>query len=124
MCLYLCVLTFRVPFSATDLESFLSAIISIAVIAGAVFLVFHLRQSARQLSQQEKTIGTMSAANRSHNAFELIGKVLDPFFPRRRHRMYEISEKHSSSDWKGFYPTLDDLRLGILPTSMSSWDCW
>ena len=98
-------------FTATDLESFLSAISSIAVIAGAVFVVFQLRQNAKQIKQHEKTLEAMSAANRSHNAFELIGKVIDPSFPVRRHRLYEVSEKYSGGDWTGFDRSLDDFEV-------------
>ncbi len=98
-------------FSTASLESFLSAISSIAVIAGAIFVVFQLRQNARQIRQHEKTIEAMSAANRSHNAFELIGKVVDPSFPVRRHKLYEVSERYSGGDWSGFDRSLDDFEV-------------
>jgi hypothetical protein len=97
--------------TATDLETFLSAISSIAVIAGAIFVVFQLRQNARQIKQQEKTLEVSSAANRSHDAFELIGKVIDPSFPGRRHRLHEVSRKYSGGDWSGFDESLDDFEV-------------
>ena len=81
------------------------------MIVGAVFVVFQLRQNAKQIKQHEKTLEAMSAANRSHNAFELIGKVIDPSFPVRRHRLYEVSEKYSGGDWIGFDRSLDDFEV-------------
>lgn len=98
-------------FTASDLESFLSAISSIAVIAGAVFVVFQLRQNAKQIEQHERTLEAMSAANRSRNAFDLIGKVIDPSFPVRRHGLYEVSNKYSGGDWTGFDRSLDDFEV-------------
>jgi len=98
-------------YSATDIGSFLSAISSIAVIAGAIFVVFQLRQNARQIKQHEKTLEAMSAANRSNNAFQLISKVVDPSFPGRRHRLHAISKKYSGSDWSGFDESIDDFEV-------------
>jgi hypothetical protein len=98
-------------FTATDTESFLSAISSIAVIAGAIFVVFQLRQNSKQIAQQEKTLKAMSAANRSNDAFQLIGKVVDPSFPGRRHRLHAISKKYSGGDWNGFDDSIDDFEV-------------
>ena len=98
-------------FTTSDLESLLSAISSIAVIAGAVFVVFQPKQNAKQIKQHEKTLEAMAEANRSHNAFELIGKVIDPSFPARRHRLYEMSRKYSGGDWSGFDRSLDDFEV-------------
>jgi hypothetical protein len=53
-------------FSLTDFESFLKTISSIAVIAGTFFVVLQLRLNAKMV--------------RSRNAFDLIGKVIDPSF--------------------------------------------
>jgi len=98
-------------FTATGIETFLSAISSIAVIAGAIFVVFQLRQNAKQIKQQEKTLEAMSAANRSNDAFQLISKVVDPSFPARRHRLHAISKKYSGGDWSGFEDSIDDFEV-------------
>jgi hypothetical protein len=98
-------------FTATDIETFLSAISSIAVIAGATFVVFQLRQNAKQIEQQEKTLEAMSAANRSNDAFQLISKVVDPSFPGRRHRLHAISKRYSGGDWNGFEDSIDDFEV-------------
>ena len=81
------------------------------MIAGTVFVVFQLRQNAKQIKQHEKTLEAMASANRSRNAFELIGKVIDPTFPVRRHRLYEVSERYSGGDWTGFDRSLDDFEV-------------
>lgn len=98
-------------YSATDIETFLSAVSSIAVIAGAIFVVFQLRQNGKQIKQQEKTLKAMSAANRSNDAFQLISKVVDPSFPGRRHRLHAISKKYSGGDWNGFDDGIDDFEV-------------
>ena len=84
-------------FSVADLESFLKTISSIAVIAGTVFVVLQLRVNAKQV--------------RSRNAFDLIGKVVDPSFPVRRHLLYKVSEKHTGGDWTGFDRSLEDFEV-------------
>jgi hypothetical protein len=84
-------------FSLTNLESLLKTISSIAVIAGAFFVVLQLRLNAKQV--------------RSRNAFDLIGRVVDPSFPARRHRLYEVSKKYSGGDWIGFDHSLEDFEV-------------
>ena len=98
-------------FTATGIETFLSAISSIGVIAGAIFVVFQLRQNGKQIKQQEKTLKAMSAANKSNDAFQLIGKVVDPSFPGRRHRLHSVSKKYSGGDWSGFEDSIDDFEV-------------
>ena len=84
-------------FSVTDLESLLKTISSIAVIAGTFFVVLQLRLNAKMV--------------RSRNAFDLIGKVIDPSFPVRRHLLYRVSEKYAGGDWTGFDRSLDDFEV-------------
>lgn len=84
-------------FSVTDVESFLKTISSIAVIAGTVFVVLQLRLNAKMV--------------RSRNAFDLIGKVVDPTFPVRRHRLYEVAKKYTGGDWTGFDRSLEDFEV-------------
>ena len=84
-------------FSATNLESLLKTISSIAVIAGIVFGLLQLRLNSKQA--------------RSRNAFDLIGKVIDPAFPARRHQLYQVSEKYTGGDWTGFDRSLDDFEV-------------
>jgi hypothetical protein len=81
----------------TDLDSFLRTISPIAVIAGTILVVLQLRVNARQA--------------RSRNAFDLIGKVIDPSFPIRRHQLYEVAKKHAGGDWTGFDRSLEDFQV-------------
>jgi hypothetical protein len=38
--------------------------------------------------------------------------VIDPSFPRRRHLLYEVAEKHAGGDWTGFDRSLQDFEVG------------
>lgn len=82
------------PALLANVEAVLKAISPIAVIAGTVLVVLQLRVNARQA--------------RSRNAFDLIGKVVDPSFAGRRHQMYEVSKKRAGGDWTGFYRSRED----------------
>ena len=84
-------------FSLTDFESFLKTISSFAVIAGTFFVVLQLRLNAKMV--------------RSRNAFDLIGKVIDPSFPVRRHLLYQVAGKYTGGDWTGFDRSLDDFEV-------------
>jgi len=59
----------------------LGAISSIAVIAGAVFIVFQLRQNARLIQATIKE-------NRTNSSISLLEKLTEDSFARRRKLMY------------------------------------
>src|SRR5271157_2814806 len=66
-----------------DVVTVLSAISSIAVIAGAGFIVLQLRQNSRLIRasiQQQK----------ADAAFSILEKITDESFARRRSNMYEV----------------------------------
>jgi len=67
------------------------------VIAGTILVVLQLRVNAKNV--------------RSRNAFDLIAKVIDPSFPRRRHLLYEVAGKYADGDWTGFDGTLEDFEV-------------
>ena len=67
------------------------------MIAGTILVVLQLRVNAKNV--------------RSRNAFDLIAKVIDPSFPRRRHLLYEVAEKHADGDWTGFDRSLQDFEV-------------
>jgi hypothetical protein len=77
-----------------NIESFLKAISPIAVILGTALVVLQLRVNAKQA--------------KSRNAFDLIGKVIDPSFAARRHSLYEVTSKRADGDWRGFYRSRED----------------
>ncbi len=80
-----------------DIESFFRTISSIAVIIGTILVVLQLRVNARQA--------------KARNAFDLIGKVIDPTFPARRHLLYQVAEKHKNGKWSGFDRSLEDFEV-------------
>src|SRR5262245_13875509 len=81
----------------SEIESILRLIGAAAVIVGTILVVLQLRVNARNV--------------RSRNAFDLISRVIDPSFPRRRHVLYEVAEKHAGGDWTGFDRSLEDFEV-------------
>jgi hypothetical protein len=67
------------------------------VIAGTILVVLQLRVNARNV--------------KSRNAFDLISRVIDPSFPRRRHQLYEVAEQRADGDWSGFDRSLEDFEV-------------
>jgi hypothetical protein len=80
-----------------EIEPVLRAIGAIAVIVGTILVVLQLRVNAKNV--------------RSRNAFDLVAKVIDPSFPRRRHLLYEVAAKHAGGDWTGFDRSLQDFEV-------------
>lgn len=70
---------------------------AVAVTIGTVLVVLQLRVNAKQA--------------RARNAFDLIGKVIDPSFPARRHLLYEVAARHAGGDWAGFDRSLEDFEV-------------
>ena len=86
----------------SSLIEVLSAISSLAVITGAVFIVFQLRQNAGLIQatiQENKTNGLIS----------LLEKITDESFARRRKQMRDTVKRYSARNWDGFDYTLEDL---------------
>ena len=81
----------------SEIEPILRAIGAIAVIAGTILVVLQLRVNAKNV--------------RSRNAFDLIAKVIDPSFPRRRHLLYEVAEQYADGNWAGFDRSLEDFEV-------------
>src|SRR5512135_2882948 len=80
-----------------QIASILQIISPITVIAGTILVVLQLRVNARQA--------------RARNAFDLIGKIIDPSFPHRRYLLYEVAEKHANGNWSGFDRSLEDFEV-------------
>src|SRR3954453_7559382 len=81
----------------TEVEPFLRAIGVVAVIAGTILVILQLRVNAKNV--------------KSRNAFDLITKVIDPSFARRRHGLYELAARHAGGDWTGFDRSLQDFEV-------------
>src|SRR5271169_5562147 len=85
----------------SSISSFLSAIGSVAVIAGAIFVVFQLRQNA-------KLIEATMHQNRSNIAFALLEKITDESFAVRWKKMHDVIKKYNAASWADFDDSLDD----------------
>ncbi len=80
-----------------QIEFILRIIGPLAVIAGTILVILQLKVNARQA--------------RARNAFDLIGKVIDPSFPARRHLLYEVATRHSDGNWSNFDRSLEDFQV-------------
>lgn len=81
----------------SEIESILRTIGAFTVIAGTIVVVLQLRVNAKNV--------------RSRNAFDLVSKVIDPSFARRRHLLYEVAANHAGGDWTGFDRSLQDFEV-------------
>jgi hypothetical protein len=79
----------------------LSAISSIAVVAGAVFVIFQLRQNA-------KLINATIQETKAGISFSMVERIIDDDFVRRRKNMYDTVDKYSKVNWEGFVGTMED----------------
>jgi hypothetical protein len=79
----------------------LSAVSSIAIILGAVFVVFQLRQNAR-------LIRTANFETKANISFSVLEKITEESFARRRKSMHDSIKKYSQLNWEGFDDTLED----------------
>ena len=83
------------------LINYLSAISSIAIILGAVFVVFQLRQNAR-------LIKTANFETKSNMSFSVLEKITEESFARRRKNMHDAVKKYAQVSWQGFDDSLED----------------
>src|SRR5438093_8702949 len=83
------------------LVSDLSAISSLAMILGAVFVVFQLRQNAR-------LIRTANFETKANISFSVLEKITEESFARRRKSMHDAVKKYSQINWEGFDDSLED----------------
>jgi hypothetical protein len=88
----------------SDIILWLSAISSIAVIAGAGFVVAQLRQNARLL---EATL----RQQRSDVSITLVERITDPTFPQRRFHMHEAIKRFQATNWKDAFESPDDFEV-------------
>ena len=81
--------------------SYLSALSSVAVVLGAIFVIFQLRQNA-------KLIRTTNFDTKAQMSFSVLEKVTEESFARRRKNMHDAVKKYSQINWEGFDDTLED----------------
>ncbi len=85
----------------SEFISFLSALSSIAVTLGVIFVVIQLRQNARLI---EATV----FQSKSNIAFSVLERLTDDSFAARRKRMHDVIKKYSQNSWEGFDDSLED----------------
>ena len=85
----------------SPLINFLSAISSVAIILGAIFVIFQLRQNAR-------LIKTANLEVKSNISFSVLEKITEESFARRRKNMHDTVKKYGAVNWEGFDDTLED----------------
>jgi hypothetical protein len=81
--------------------SYLSALSSVAVVLGAIFVVFQLRQNAR-------LIKTANFDTKAEMSFSVLEKITEESFARRRKNMHDAVKKYSQINWEGFDDSLED----------------
>ncbi|MDE1852400.1 MAG: hypothetical protein KGI38_01500 [Thaumarchaeota archaeon] len=71
----------------SDLTLVLSAVSSVAVVAGAVFVVFQLRQNA-------KLVNATIHETKAGISFSMVERLIDDSFVGRRKNMYDTIRKY------------------------------
>ncbi|HYM39861.1 MAG TPA: DUF4760 domain-containing protein [Thermoplasmata archaeon] len=88
----------------SDIVTVLSASSSIAVILGAIFIVFQMRQNA-------KLIEATLREERSNVALSLLERITEESFPRRRKRMFDILQRFQATNWADAFESEEDLEV-------------
>ena len=89
----------------------LSAISSIAVILGVVFIIVQLRQNAKLIDLNAKLTEATFKDVKSNISFEILEKLSDESFARRRSFMWHTVKKYQASNWEGFDDSSDDFEI-------------
>ena len=82
----------------------MSAISSVAVVAGAIFVVFQMRQNGKLI---EATV----RQNKTNVSIALIERITDESFARRRKQLYDVVKEYAPRNWEGFEGTLEDFEV-------------
>jgi hypothetical protein len=90
--------------SISEITFILSAISSAAVIAGAIFIVFQLRQNAQ-------LIRATLAQNRNDAAFNILERMTSEGTAHRRKQLHDASAKYSKQGWDAYFESLEDYEI-------------
>jgi hypothetical protein len=85
----------------SSIAAALGAVSSVAVIAGAVFIIVQLRQNSKLL---DATVRETKASI----AFAMAERIIDDSFVRKRKNVYDTVKKYGEKNWEGFIGTYDD----------------
>ncbi|MGA2665214.1 MAG: hypothetical protein ABSF83_09745 [Nitrososphaerales archaeon] len=88
----------------SDVVTVLSAISSIAVIAGAGFVIVQLRQNGALLRASLRQ-------ERKDAAFSMLERLTNESFAKRRANFYKVIEKYRADDWAGFDDSPEDFEV-------------
>ena len=97
--------------SLTGLIQALSAISSIAVILGVLFIVVQLRQNNKLIDLNAKLTEASLRDVKANISFELLEKLTDESFARRRSFMYKTVKKYQEINWEGYDDSADDFEI-------------
>jgi len=86
----------------TQVSVLLGAVSSVAVVAGAGFIVFQLRQNAKLLRET-------AHANKATIAFSMFERIIADSFVRRRKNVYDMVDRYQAKNWEGLLNTMEDL---------------
>ncbi|MGO8806609.1 MAG: hypothetical protein ACLQO7_08425 [Candidatus Bathyarchaeia archaeon] len=95
----------------SGLVQVLSAISSIAVILGVVFIVVQLRQNAKLIDLNAKLTDASFQEVKSNISFEILEKLTDESFARRRSFMWQTVKRYQASNWEDFDDSADDFEI-------------
>src|SRR5208283_2250684 len=99
------------PLNLSGLIQVLSAISSLAVILGVVFIVVQLRQNAKLIDLNAKLTDATFRDVKANISFELLEKLTDESFARRRSFLWHTLKKYQASNWEGFDDSADDFEV-------------
>lgn len=88
----------------SELTFILGAISSVAVVAGAFFIVLQLRQNA-------KLIQATLAQNRNNAAFNILERLTVETTARRRKQLRDVAQSRLQNGWEGYFGSLDDFEI-------------
>jgi hypothetical protein len=88
----------------SEITFILSAVSSVAVVAGAFFIVLQLRQNA-------KLIQATLSQNRNDAAFNVLERLTHEGTARRRKQLRDVSESRVQNGWDGYFGSLDDFEI-------------
>jgi len=99
------------PSVLSGLISVLSALSSVAVILGVVFIVIQLRQNNKLIDLNAQLTEATFRDVKSNISFEMLEKLTDDSFARRRSFMWHKVKEYQASNWEDFDDSSDDFEI-------------
>jgi len=106
------------PLDLTTLIQYLSALSSLAVTLGVIFVVFQLRQNAkliegsnRQIETANRQVEASIQQNRQQVILSTVDRFTDESFIHKRKKVRDIVKKYEANGWKDFLESEDDYEV-------------